>query len=127
MGTRFIATTECTAHDDYKQAILKATEKDIVLTEKLTGVPVSIIKTAYIEKIGTQAGPIAKWLLKHPKLKHWMRLYYSLISFRELKNASKGGLGYKDYWQAGKSVSAIQSIESAGRIVARCAEAWRKK
>src|SRR5512145_696850 len=32
LGTRFIATTECGAHDDYKQAIVAAGADDIVLT-----------------------------------------------------------------------------------------------
>ncbi|MEO1087955.1 MAG: nitronate monooxygenase, partial [Acidobacteriota bacterium] len=43
MGTRFIATTECNSHDDYKQAVVDADEDDIVLTERLTGVPVVAI------------------------------------------------------------------------------------
>ena len=34
-----------------------------VLTEKISGVPVSIIRTPYIERIGTHAGPVAKWML----------------------------------------------------------------
>ncbi len=123
LGTRFIATEECTAHLDYKQAILRAEAKDIVLTEKLTGVPVAIIRTPTVDRIGTQAGPVAKFLLKHPKLKHWMRLYYSLNSFRTLKKASKQGLGYKDYWQAGKSVDGIHSIESAEVIMKRFGQA----
>src|SRR6185295_6622202 len=58
LGTRFIATTECTAHQDYKRAILAAGEADIVLTDRLTGVPVSVIRTPYIDEIGTKAGPI---------------------------------------------------------------------
>ena len=45
MGTRFIATKECQAHDDYKQAICRAQEEDIVLTERISGIPVSVIKT----------------------------------------------------------------------------------
>src|SRR5690606_9941556 len=40
LGTRFIATTECRAHDDYKQAIVRAEANDIVLTERISGVPV---------------------------------------------------------------------------------------
>ncbi len=126
LGTRFIATDECTAHDDYKQAILKAEPKDIVLTERLTGVPVAIIKTPYVEKIGTKAGPVARFLLKNPKLKHWMRLYYSLKSFRTLKHASLKGQSYQDYWQAGKSVEGIKKIEPAGAIVERFGEFWAK-
>ena len=53
LGTRFIATTECRAHERYKQAILDAGESDIVLTERLTGIPVSVIDTPYIRRIGT--------------------------------------------------------------------------
>src|SRR5205823_8464932 len=43
LGTRFIATVECNAHPDYKNAIVSATSKDIVLTERLTGVSVAVI------------------------------------------------------------------------------------
>jgi nitronate monooxygenase len=124
MGTRFIATRECGAHDDYKQAILKAEAKDIVLTEKLTGVPVAVIRTPFIDRMGTKAGPVARFLLRHPKLKHYMRLWYSLKSFRELKKASLSGLSYRDYFQAGKSVDAIDSIEPAGDVARRLGEAW---
>ncbi len=123
LGTRFIATKECNAHDDYKRAIVRATEQDIVLTDKISGVPVSVIKTPYIEKIGTKAGPIARFFLRHPRFKHWMRLFYSLIALWKLKRASLEGSGYKDYWQAGKSVDAIHSIQPAGAIVADFAAA----
>ena len=119
MGTRFIATKECSAHDDYKNAILKARESDIVLTEKLTGVPVSIINTPSVEKMGTQAGCLTAMLLKNSRLKHWVRLYYSLQSLWTLKKASLKGMSYKDYWQAGKSVEGIKKIESVDEIVQR--------
>lgn len=117
MGTRFIATTECTAHADYKGAILKAHASDIVLTERLTGVPVSIIETPSVKKEGTKAGPLARMFLKHPRLKHWARLWYSVNSLRELKNASNKGRSYKDYWQAGKSVDGIDAVQPAGEVV----------
>src|SRR5262249_8910004 len=35
MGTRFIATTECSSREDYKQAIVAADEGDITLTERI--------------------------------------------------------------------------------------------
>ena len=56
LGTRLIATTECTASDAYKQAIVAAGEADITHTERLSGVPVAVIKTPYIERIGTSIG-----------------------------------------------------------------------
>jgi nitronate monooxygenase len=123
LGTRFIATTECKAHDDYKQAILRAREQDIVLTTKISGVPVAIIKTPYIEKIGTEAGAIARRLLRHPRGKHYMRMFYSLRSIWQLRRASLQGAGYRDYFQAGKSVDGIRAIEPCSAIIRRFADA----
>jgi nitronate monooxygenase len=119
MGTRFIATTECNSRDDYKQAILDATEDDIVLTERVTGVPIAVIRTPYIERIGTKIGPISRWLFKGRKTKHWMRTFYALRSLRKMKKDSVTGSGTGEYWQAGKSVHGIARIESAGEIVRR--------
>jgi nitronate monooxygenase len=119
MGTRFIATTECTAPEEYKQAILAAEERDIVLTERLTGVPVSIIRTPYIEKMGTKAGPLGRFMLRGRKTKHWMRMIYSLQSLWKLKRSVRGSFSYKDYLQAGKSVAGIWKVEPAGEIVRR--------
>jgi nitronate monooxygenase len=116
LGTRFIATTECTAHDDYKQAIVAAAEKDIVLSEKITGVPVSIIRTPYIEKMGLHA-------LRGRRSKHWMRMLYSLQSIWKLKRASLQGMDYRDIFQAGKSVQGIHAVVPAAEIVAECAAA----
>jgi nitronate monooxygenase len=122
MGTRFIATPECRAHDEYKQAILDAGEDDIVLTVKLSGVPVSVIRTAYVDRIGTDAGPLARWLLRNRHTKHWMRTLYALRALRTLKQASLKGSAFRDYWQAGKSVETIRGLEPAGKIVQRFAE-----
>lgn len=127
MGTRFIATTECRTHDDYKQAIVRAHESDIVLTDKISGVPVSVIRTPYVDRMGTSAGPIARALLRHPKAKHWVRMAYSLKSVWELKRSSLRGTGYKEYFQAGKSVEGIHKVESAGDIVRRFGESLAKE
>lgn len=124
MGTRFIATRECEVHPDYWAAILAADEEDIVLTERLSGVPVAVINTPFVQKIGTKAGPLARWLLRGRRTKHWMRTLYALKSIRELKHTIKKGVTYKDVWQAGKSVGAIHEIESASEIVRRFSEAW---
>ena len=119
MGTRFIATEECTAHPDYKKAILDAREEDVVLTERLTGVPVSVIRTPYIEKLGTKAGPIGRWMLKGRKTKHWMRMIYSVQSLWKLKRSSARSFSYKDYLQAGKSVAGIDTVLPVSAVVER--------
>jgi nitronate monooxygenase len=110
LGTRFIATDECTAHSDYKNAIIKAAESDIALTEKISGVPVSVILTDSVKRMGLKANPVARYLLRHPRFKHWMRLYYTTQSLWKLKEASTKGFNYKDFWQAGKSVRGIDSV-----------------
>jgi nitronate monooxygenase len=125
LGTRFIASDECSAHPDYKRAILQARESDIVLTERITGVPVSIIRTPYIDRVGTHAGRIAKWLLGGPRTKHWVRALYSLQSIWRLKQTVSQGMGYRSCYQAGKSVESITGIEPVATIVAEYVAALR--
>jgi len=119
LGTRFIATSECTAHRDYKRAIVESGEDDIVLTERVTGVPLAVIRTPYVERVGTKAGPLARWLLRHRRTKHLMRTIYALRSAWRLKRSHFAGESSRDYWQAGRSVRGITSIEPAGEIVRR--------
>ncbi len=126
-GTRFIATVECAASDAYKQAILRAAEEDIVLSERITGVPVAVIKTPYIERMGTRAGPIARRLLRGRRTKHFMRTLYTLRAARKLKRASLDPSGVQDYWQAGKSAGSVHEILPAGEVVRRFAAAWRAR
>ncbi len=119
LGTRFIASVECRASDAYKQAIIDASESDIVLSERVTGVPVSVINTEFIKRSGTRLGGFARWMLSGNRTKHWMRMYYALKSIWQLKHSSLDETGEKDYWQAGKSVSGIHSIESCDEIMRR--------
>jgi nitronate monooxygenase len=125
LGTRFIATTECGASEAYKAAILRAGEDDIVLTERITGVPVAVIRTPYIEQMGLTAGPIARRLLRGRRTRHWMRTLYGLKSLWQLKRASLDATGERDYWQAGRSVAGIDTIEPAAEIVRAFAAAAR--
>jgi nitronate monooxygenase len=125
LGTRFIASEECRVHEDYKQAILRASAEDIVLTDKLSGVPCAVIRTPYVERVGLRAGPLARWLLRHRRSKHWVRTFYSLRSVWQLKRASLRGISYRDYFQAGKSVRGIARVEPAGELVRRFAATAR--
>ena len=123
MGTRFIATPECKASDAYKQAIVAAGEDDIVLTERLTGVPVAVIRNAYVERLGTKAGPLARWLLKGRRTKHWLRTCYAVNSVRRLKKSLLTDDTSTEYWQAGKSVAGIRELKPAAEIVRELAAA----
>ena len=125
LGTRFIATPECRASEAYKRGIVAAGEQDIVLTERLTGVPVAVIDTPSVRRLGTKAGPIARWMLRGRRTKRWMRTIYALRTLWSLKRGLLRDSPERDYWQAGKSVAGIDRVEPAGEIVRRFAHAWR--
>jgi nitronate monooxygenase len=125
LGTRFIATHECRASEAYKRGIVEAGEKDIVLTERLTGVKVAVINTPSVRRLGTRAGPLARFMLRGRRTKHWMRTIYAVRSLWALKRGLLRDSPERDTWQAGKSVAGIDRIEPAGDVVRRFAEAWR--
>src|SRR5205085_6516668 len=52
IGTRFIASTEAKVNDAYKNAIVNSGMEDIVMTEKLSGTPCTIINTDQAKKMG---------------------------------------------------------------------------
>jgi nitronate monooxygenase len=118
IGTRLIATSECAASEPYKNAIVEASEDDIVLTERISGVPVAVLRTPYIEAMGTSSGRFTRWMLRGGRRKHWMRTYFGLRAMWELKRASLDERGTREYWQAGRSVEQIRSVESVRDVVA---------
>lgn len=122
-GTRFIATQECTASEPYKAAIVRARATDIVLSERITGVPVAVINTPWIERMGLKAGPVTRRLLQWRRTRHWMRTLFALKSLRQLKRASLDASGSQDYWQAGRSVEGIDRVQSVAEVVSEFREA----
>lgn len=121
MGTRFIATPECTASEAYKRALVAAREDDVVLSERITGVPVAVLRTPYIERMGVHANAFEKWMLRGPRTKHWMRSWFTLQAALNLRRSAYDEKA--EFWQAGRSVAAIDGIVPAGDIVRACAAA----
>lgn len=119
VGTRFIASEECAAHADYKQAILKAKAKDILMTDRLSGTPCAVIRTPSVEQMRMQSNGFERFLLKNRRTKYLMRTLYALGSIWKLKQASQKGLSYRDVWQAGQSVETIDQVLPAAEIVAQ--------
>ncbi|MDG1500258.1 MAG: nitronate monooxygenase [Planctomycetota bacterium] len=123
MGTRFIATPECKVHADYRQAIVDSDEQDIVLTKRLSGIDVAVIRRgSIVEMEAGEPGAMLSWFLRQPRTKHWARTFLALRSLRALKRSSKSAqnkLGYGDVYQAGKSVAGVHEIEPAAAIVQR--------
>ena len=51
MGTRFVATRECVAHPAYKEALVRATERDTVVIERSVGRPGRVLDTPGARRI----------------------------------------------------------------------------
>ncbi len=51
MGTRFLASKECDINEDYKKAILNATDENVVTVAEFTGHPVRLIKNELVERV----------------------------------------------------------------------------
>jgi nitronate monooxygenase len=122
MGTRFIATIECNTPEDYKDAIVDAGEEDITWTNRLTGVPISVIKSPGFRQENS-------WLIRkllHSRFKHRARTLLNVNSFIRLRylsrSKSKNTAKKKKFYSAGKSVETVRSIESATVIMRRLGE-----
>ena len=47
LGTRFLASAECTVHEDYKAKVVSAKDSDTIVTGRLSGHPVRGLKNAF--------------------------------------------------------------------------------
>ncbi len=116
MGSIFIATDEAPVSYLYKEACVQYGAKDIVMTTKLSGTPCTVIKTPYIEEIGTELNFVEKFLNKNKRLKKWMKAFTFYYGMKSLQNAAFGAT-YKTVWCAGPSIEHVHSIRSIKEIV----------
>lgn len=116
IGTRFIATTEATVSEDYKDAILKAEPEDIVMTRRISGTPAAVINTPYVQKTGLDLSPMEKFLRKHPLTAKYMKLYRYVRGTRALKGAAEKTT-WKTVWSAGQGVGLIHDIKPTADVI----------
>ncbi len=116
MGTRFIASKEAPVVEDYKKAIVDSKMTDIILTERLSGTPSSIINTPYAKKIGTKQNFLEKLLSTNPRTKKYFKMLVQMRGMKKLEKSIKPG-NYKNLWGAGQSVELIDNILGIEEIV----------
>ncbi len=105
VGTRFICSTECIAHDNYKQAVIKAKDRDAVVTGRSAGAPVRA--------------------LKNKLTKEYERLEKENAPFEEIEKLGVGGLrrAFQDgdvetgSLMAGQSAAMVHEIEPCADII----------
>lgn len=72
MGTRFVCSTECVAHQNYKRKIMKSKDRDAIVTGRSTGYPVRVLKNKFT--------------------KEYIELEKTGVSFNELEELGAGRL-----------------------------------
>ena len=118
VGTRFIASTEAGVSDDYKNAIVDSHMTDIVLTEKISGTPCTIINTPFAKKIGYKQNWMERMLSNNSTTKKYFKMWVQLSGMKKLEQSVKPG-NYQTLWCAGQSVELINDILPCSEIINR--------
>ena len=51
VGTRFILSEECSVHENYKHKVIKAKDIDVMVTGRVTGHPVRVLRNPLVRKL----------------------------------------------------------------------------
>ena len=116
IGTIFIASDESPVSQEYKNAIIQYGEKDIVRTTKLSGSPLTVINTPYVQQMGTEATWLEKLMHRNKRLKKYIKLY---IAFRGIKKIERStfGASYQTLWCAGPAIEYVNRIRPMATIL----------
>ena len=118
IGTRFIASTEATVSDAYKNAIVDSGMEDIMMSDRLSGTPCAIISTPYAKKIGSKQNFFERWMSKNPRTKKYFKMLIQYKGMTKFEDAIKPG-NYNNLWAAGQSVALVDDIISCEAILLR--------
>jgi nitronate monooxygenase len=107
VGTRFLATRESQAQDDYKRMVVEAGVSDLVYTDRLSGVHANFLR-ASIERFGIDVESLP------PKAPDMASLTDTTARL------------WKDLWSAGQGVATIHDVPAVAELVARMAADYRE-
>lgn len=116
IGTRFIASKEASIDQSYKDAVVKSTPEDIVMTTRVSGTPASVINTDYVKKIGTDLPFWVELLKNNPKTKKYAVPLIHLLGMRSLESSASKPT-WKTVWSAGQTVGLIDEILPCKEII----------
>lgn len=107
MGTRFIATEESLASDDYRQMLVSATVEDLVLSDALTGIPANWLIPS-LKKAGYDTDNMVKG---------------NMINF---DNPHADTKAWRDTWSAGQGVGMVKAVQPIAEVVAQLQREYRE-
>lgn len=118
IGSPFIATVESGVSEEYKKAVVDYGAEDIVMTNKISGTPCSVIRTPYVKKIGTQQNALESFLSKNKTAKKYVKMLTYYKGMKAVENAAFAAT-YKTVWVAGPSIEFVHKIDTVKNIVER--------
>lgn len=116
IGSPFIASLESSVSQEYKQACIDYGAKDIVVTERISGTPCTVINTPYVQKVGTKQTWLETLLNKNKTLKKWVKMIRFYIGMKATEKAATQ-VTYKTVWVAGPSIENTNQILPIEQIV----------
>ena len=110
MGTRFIATQESQASDEYKRMLLEARAQDIVHTAAVSGVPASFMRQS-LALAGYQ--------------EHDLNSTGEMNHGAKIKPVGDEAKAWKTVWSAGQGVGQIGDLPRTDELIARLDREYR--
>ncbi|WP_054950609.1 NAD(P)H-dependent flavin oxidoreductase [Numidum massiliense] len=110
MGTRFVATLECEAHDNYKQLLVEAGDDATVVLGRNLNFRLRVLNSPYAQKV-------LEFEKTHPTLEQFL----PLVRGKQNRIAAIEGDVDDGWMNCGQSVGLIDSIESASDVVRQIA------
>jgi nitronate monooxygenase len=116
VGSPFIASEESGVSNEYKQACVDYGAKDIVMTQRISGTPCTVINTPYVQRIGTKETLLERILNKNKSLKKWVKMIRFHIGMKATEKAATQAT-YKTVWVAGPSIENTKAILPLREII----------
>lgn len=116
IGTRFIASSEASVAQEYKDAILNSNPEDVVMTSRISGTPAAVINTPYIQKAGLHLSPFESFVRKNAFTAKYAKMLRYWQGTRDLEKAA-GQVTWKTVWSAGQGVGLIHDIQPTADIM----------
>lgn len=107
MGTRFIATQESNAQQEFKQMVIDSDVSDLIYTDRLSGVHANFLKPS-LDKWGVDVSTLP------PKSPDMSSLTDTTAKL------------WKDLWSAGQGVATIHDAPAVAELVSRIANEYDK-
>jgi nitronate monooxygenase len=106
MGTRFIATEESSASEDYRQMLIESTLEDLIYTDAISGIKGNYLLPS-LQKAGFDTENLKKKEVD--------------LSFSESKAKA-----WKDIWSAGQGVGNIKKVSTVKEIIEELTAEYNK-